>query len=74
MAHPDMPSSTGPSLETLINRYESLGLMIDSHLRWMHQTTDPYIQEIHHNLAQQFEDARAQYGALIEALQTHRAS
>jgi hypothetical protein len=74
MARPDFPPSTGPNLENLINRYNLFGLMMDSHLRWMRQTTDPYLKEIHHDLAQQFEAVRAQYRTLIDALQTHRGN
>jgi hypothetical protein len=62
----------GPSVESLTQRHELFKLMQNSHLRWMHETNDPDIKELHRGLADQFQIVVKQYEILLRALQNQR--
>ena len=59
----------GPSIESLTQRHELFKLMQNSHLRWMHETNDPHIKELHRTLADQFQIVVEEYEILLCALQ-----
>jgi|KBSSwiStaDraftv2_1062776.scaffolds.fasta_scaffold329382_2 hypothetical protein len=58
-----------PSIESLMQRYKLFKLIESSYLRWMHETTDSNIKELHHALADQFQVVLEQYELLLDALQ-----
>jgi hypothetical protein len=62
----------GPSVENLTQRHELFKLMQNSHQRWMHETNDPDIKELHRTLADQFQIVVEQYEILLHALQIQR--
>ena len=59
----------GPSVEYLAQRHELLCIMHKSHIRWMEETADEKMRELHHTLASTFVRLIEQYDMLLHALQ-----
>ena len=58
----------GPTVESLTQRREMFQLMQGSHLRWMDETDDPNVKELHRSLADQLQALAEQYRALLNIL------
>jgi hypothetical protein len=75
MQEPDLPSGRWPNVENLERRQDLLRLLIDSHLRWMHETQDQSMKRIHRALVSSLENVVEQYKILQEELQKpHRGN
>lgn len=61
----------GPSVANLLQRHELFKIMQNSHLRWMDETDDLNIKEMHHVLADLFQTVTDQYEVLLDALGTN---
>jgi len=59
-----------PSAEFLAQRHELLCIMQKSHLRWMDDTDDENMKEIHRTLADSFSTLIEQYDVLLNAIQS----
>jgi len=55
MSDAHFPLGVGPTIESLTQRHELFQLIQKSHLRWMNDTNDPNVRELHRTLADHFQ-------------------
>ena len=71
MSKAQQPLVSGPSVANLLQRHELFKIMHNSHLRWMDETDDLNIKEMHRVLAEVFQTVMDQYEVLLGALGTN---
>jgi hypothetical protein len=69
MSEPPLQAKLGPSIQNLVQRHELFQLIQNSHLRWMYETDDQNIKELHRAIADHLQAVVVQYQALLDALQ-----
>jgi hypothetical protein len=69
MSDPYFPPLAGPTVESLTQRHQLFQIIQNSHLRWMDQTNDLNVRELHRALAEHFGVVVKQYEVLLDALQ-----
>ena len=70
MSNAQQPLVFGPSVANLLQRHELFKIMHNSHLRWMDETDDLNIKEMHRVLADLLQTVMDQYAVLLNALGT----
>ena len=65
-----IPPQKGPSLETLFQRQQLFQLIQASHIKWIDQTDDEKIKEIHHTILGLLDDLIREYNDLFEEIQS----
>lgn len=69
MMNPYLQFRRGPQIENILRRQEFFRLVIDSHQRWMHETTDQEMKILHGALITSMKTVVEQYNVLIDELQ-----
>jgi hypothetical protein len=69
MMDPYLQFRRGPQIENILRRQEFFRLVIDSHQRWMRDTTDHEMKMLHGALITSMKAVMEQYDILIEQLQ-----
>jgi hypothetical protein len=71
MSNAQQSLASGPSVANLLQRHELFKIMHNSHLRWMGETDDLNIKEMHRVLADLFQTVMDKYEVLLNALGTN---